>query len=73
MNLLSGLDVGVLGFVGAVLLANHSGDFVGLRKVLWLMEVPHFDPGPGGIALPAVCVVTPRIAFSVGRRWRTYG
>src|SRR6516164_2745846 len=62
MHLLAGCDVGVLGLVGAVLLANQSGNLVGLRHVLRLMEVPHLDPGARAVALPAIGVVTPRIA-----------
>jgi hypothetical protein len=43
MRLLAGVDVGVLGFGGAVLLADNRRDFVELRQVLRLVKVPDLD------------------------------
>jgi hypothetical protein len=69
MNLLSGLDVGVLGLVGAVLLANNGRNFVGLGHVLRLVKVPYLDARARFVGSPAIGVITGRIALGV-RRWR---
>ena len=45
MGLLARFDIGALAFVGAVLLAYHRRYRFGFGKILWLMEIPHLDPG----------------------------
>jgi hypothetical protein len=68
MHLLACIDPGNLGGDGAVCHANHRGDFVRLRQVRGLVEIPHRDPAFGCVSLPTVGVVAGWISVGVRRR-----